>query len=92
MTYSIDEKAWEGFRATVISRDRFPELKGIKKEFRKAHKLMEKMIACDEERILVASMRAFNAFLEWTYDRSGVSSTPSNFIICKKEAEDEDII
>ena len=84
MTYSIDERNWEAYRQRALKEDRFPKLGGMKKQFRQAHRLMEKMIENDyDEKILVSSMMAFNSFLNWVRDRSGITAVASNFIICK---------
>lgn len=86
MIYQIDEMNWNAYKQRALKEDRYKELGDMKKEFRKTHKLMEKMVQCEEERTLVISMKALTSFLDWVYRRTGISSTPSNFIISKEEA------
>ena len=86
MNFEIDEKNWSTYRARVLGKEEFPkdQEKFLKKQFSKAHRLMEKMIANENDaRLLELSMRTLTQFFSLVYRLTGISATASNFIVVK---------
>lgn len=94
MTYSIDELNWNTYRQRALKSDMLsssPNMtKALKKDFKRTHQLMTRMLTCEDERTLVISMNALNSFFDWVHRRTGISATASNFIICKEDSEYEE--
>ena len=93
MKYQIDEKNWGAYRTRVLNNEKFTEdqKKYLKKQFSKAHRLMEKMIENESnDRLLTLSMRTLQQFLTTNFRLTGISATPSNFIVYDKEASYEE--
>lgn len=88
MDFQIDEKNWEAYRTQVLNKEEFPkdQKKFLKKQFSKAHRLMEKMIADESnERLIALGMKALRDFFTLVYRLTGISATPSNFIVFGEE-------
>lgn len=90
MKYSIDEKNWSAYRERALSKNKFGNNALLEEEFRKIHKLMEKMISCTEERTLRVSMNALSYFFRMVFYQTGISATASNFILVEKEETNDD--
>lgn len=87
MKFEIDEKNWETYKARVLSKEEFPkdQKRFLKKQFLKAHRLMEKMIENENNATLLEiSMKTLSQFFSLVYRLTGISATASNFIVVKE--------
>lgn len=88
MVYRIDEKNWSAYRARALSTEDLSvkEKRMFKKQFSKAHRLMELMIENDNNSsLLKIGMDTLSSFFRSVYVISGISATASNFILAEEE-------